>query len=399
MGDVQIAVLGTLDTKGEEHAFVADHIRDLGATPILIDVGTLSPPQLQPDHSREEVLNVAGMQLPEVEDRGARVAAMAEAAPAFLQSLVIQGKVEGVISLGGGGGTSIGTAAMRALPLGFPKVMVSTLAGGDVAPFVGISDIVMVPAIVDVAGLNSISRGVFSRAAAAIVAMAREPQPKAEGKSLIAASMFGNTTDGVNQAREFLAKQNFETLVFHATGTGGRTMEALIEAGHFAGVLDITTTEWADELCGGVLSAGPTRLEAAGKTGTPAVIVPGCLDMVNFGPPELIPEQYKDRLFYHHNPQVTLMRTNAEECAQLGVILAEKLNAYTGKVAALIPAKGISLISEKGGPFHNPQADEALFSTLEENLSPNIPCQRLPETINSAKFSIACTEALLAFIQ
>ena len=399
MRDVRIAVLGTLDSKGTEHRFVAEHIRQQGATPILIDVGTLEAPQVHPDYSREEVLDAAGIQLTEAKDRGERVAAMAKAAPAFLQTLVQKGKVEGVISLGGGGGTSIGTAAMRALPLGFPKVMVSTLAGGDVAPFVGISDIVMVPAIVDVAGLNSISRGVFSRAAATVVAMAREPQPKADGKPLIAASMFGNTTDCVNLARELLAKQNFETLVFHATGTGGRSMEALIEAGHFAGVLDITTTEWADELCGGVLSAGPTRLEGAGKTGTPAVVVPGCLDMVNFGPPESIPEHYKDRLFYHHNPQVTLMRTNVEECTRLGEILAEKLNAYTGKLAVLIPEKGISLISEQGGPFYDAEADQALFTAIANNLNKHISCRLIPETINSEKFSSQCACTLLELIE
>lgn len=394
-----IAVLGTLDTKGQEHAYVAELIRQRGHQTLLIDTGSGSAPTVSPDISREEVAAAGAIDLAGIltrQDRGEAVTAMAEASAKLLAGLVSAGRIQGVISLGGGGGTAISSSAMRALPIGFPKVMVSTLAAGNVAPYVGTKDIVMIPSIVDVSGINRLSRTLLARAAGAICGMVEMEIPPAEDKPLIAASMFGNTTECVNAAKTLLEKAGYEVLVFAATGTGGRIMESLIESGLITGVLDITTTEWADELVGGVLNAGPHRLEAAGKTGTPAIVTPGCLDMVNFGEPASIPERFKDRLFYQHNPQVTLMRTSPEECTELGRILAEKVNAYTGPVTVLLPLKAISVISAPGKPFHNPAADTALFTAIKAHLRPEIPVIEMECEINAPEFSEACVGALLA---
>jgi uncharacterized protein (UPF0261 family) len=387
-----------MDTKGEEHAFVADLIRKRGHKVLVIDVGVLESPSLKPDITREEVAAAADANLADLvarRDRGEAVRAMSLGAPIVLTRLANERKIDGVISLGGGGGTAIGTAAMRALPIGFPKVMVSTLASGNTAQYVGVKDIVLFPSIVDVAGLNRISRVVLSRAAGAICGMVEMTPPRAEDKPIIVASMFGNTTDCVQIARKILEQEGYEVLVFHATGSGGRTMESLIEAGLVAGVLDVTTTEWADELVGGFLTAGPTRLEAAAKTGTPAVVTPGCLDMVNFYGPESIPAKFQGRRFYQHNPQVTLMRTTAEENAELGKILAQKLNASEGPVSVLIPQKAISVISAPGQKFHDPEADNALFTAIKSNLRPDIEVIEMDTEINAPPFAEACARTLL----
>jgi uncharacterized protein (UPF0261 family) len=399
---MNIAVLGTLDTKGVEHGFVAEQIRQRGHNPILIDVGTGGPPQVPPDITREWVAQCAGIDLSEVlaqNDRGIAVAAMSKAAPAILSQLHSENRIDAVISLGGGGGTAIATAGMRALPLGFPKLMVSTLASGNTAQYVGVKDVLMMPSIVDVAGLNRISREILSRAAGAICGMAEAaPVASRSDRPIIAASMFGNTTDCVQHAKGVLETAGYEVLVFHATGTGGRTMESLIESGMVAGVLDVTTTEWADELVGGVLGAGPHRLEAAAKRGVPAVVCPGCLDMVNFHAPETVPSKFRGRTFYHHNPQVTLMRTNAEESKTLGTVLAQKINLSCGPVRVLLPLEAISIISAPGQPFHDPAADQALFDSLKSGLRTDIPLKELPLPINSPLFAQACAEALLAAI-
>jgi uncharacterized protein (UPF0261 family) len=325
---------------------------------------------------------------------------MAGAAAVVLAKLQAEGKIDGVISLGGGGGTAIATAGMRALPLGFPKVMVSTLASGNTAQYVGVKDIVMFPSIVDVAGINRISRTILTRAAGAICGMVESHVPAADAteKPIVVASMFGNTTDCVQRAKSLVETAGFEVLVFHATGTGGRTMESLIESGMVAGVLDITTTEWADELVGGVLGAGPTRLDAAAKTGTPAIVTPGCLDMVNFGPRETVPAKFSARRFYQHNPQVTLMRTTPDECAELGRILAEKVNAYRGPATVLLPLRAISIISAPGGAFHWPEADAALFAAIKKHLRPGIPLIEVDAAINDPDFAEACANALFAVI-
>jgi uncharacterized protein (UPF0261 family) len=397
-----VAILGTMDTKGEEHAFVAEQIRKRGHETVVIDVGVLDKPSLKPDITRFEVARAAGADLAklvEKRDRGEAVAAMSNGAPVILSRLAAEKKIDGVISLGGGGGTAIATAAMRALPIGFPKLMVSTLASGNTAQYVGAKDIVMFPSIVDVAGLNRISRQILTRAAGAICGMVEAQPPPAADKPVIVASQFGNTTECVTHARKILEGAGYEVLVFHATGTGGRTMESLIESGMVAGVLDITTTEWADELVGGILTAGPTRLEAAARAGVPAIITPGCLDMVNFGPPETVPSKFKGRNFYQHNPQVTLMRTTPEECGELGRILAEKINLSQGPVTVLIPNKAISVISAAGQKFHDQAADEALFGNLTRSLRSNIRVIEMDCAINDAAFAEACAKELLRNVE
>ena len=393
-----IAILGTMDTKGVEHGFVADLIRQQGYGVLVIDVGTLEAPKIKADISRGEVAAAAGVDLAALvakRDRGEAVAAMSRGAPLLLTKLAREKRIDGVISLGGGGGTAIGTAAMRALPIGFPKLMVSTLASGNTAPYVGVKDIVMFPSVVDVAGLNRISRQLLARAAGAICGMVSMQPPVATEKPVIVASQFGNTTPCVEQARTILETAGYEVLVFPATGTGGRTMESLIETGMVAGVLDVTTTEWADELVGGILSAGPTRLEAAARHGVPAVVSTGCLDMVNFGPPDTVPAKFAGRKFYQHNPQVTLMRTTPDECAKLGAILAEKLNLSTGLVTVLLPLRGGSVISASGSPFHDLDADSALYSALKAALRKNVPVLELDCNVNDPSFAEACAQTLL----
>lgn len=403
MAGKRIAVIGTLDTKGAEHAYVADCLREFGHEPLLIDLGTGGPATVKADITREEVAAAGGLDLTALiatGDRGTCVTAMSEAAPVLMAKLAAEGRIDGVISLGGGGGTALGTAAMRALPVGFPKLMVSTLASGNTAHYVGSKDIVMFPSIVDVSGLNRISRTLFRQAAAAIAGMVDAGAAGvAEDRPLIAASMFGNTTTCVDLARAVIEKVGYEVLVFHATGTGGLTMETLIADGLIQGVLDITTTEWADELVGGTLTAGPHRLEAAARAGVPAVVVPGCLDMVNFGARDTVPPRFEGRNFYIHNPQVTLMRTNAAECAELGRILAEKVNGSTGPVRVLIPTRAISIISAPGQPFHDPGADAALFASIQKHLDPRIPLVNLDAAINDEVFAKACAEALLELLK
>ena len=396
-----IAVLGTLDTKGEEHAFLAARIRDRGHRTLLIDVGTGGPPRIPVDVTREEVAAAGGIDLgPLVAagDRGRCVTAMAAAAPAMLRRLVEEGRIDGVVALGGGGGTAIASAAMRALPIGFPKLIVSTLASGNTAHYVGLKDIAMLPAIVDVSGLNRISRTIIARAAGAICGMVETDPAVGADRPLVAASMFGNTTGCIEAARPLLEAAGYEVLVFHCTGTGGRTLEHLVESGLVAGVLDVTTTELADELVGGVLSAGPDRLDAAARCGVPAIVTPGCLDMVNFGEPETVPTRFAGRTFYRHNPQITLMRTTPEECDHLGRLLAAKVNASRGPVTVLLPRLGISVISAAGGPFHDPAADMALFDAITSTLRPDVPVVSLETTINDPRFARACVDALLGHL-
>ncbi len=391
-----------MDTKGEEHAFVAELIRRRGHQVLVMDVGVLREPLLRPDVTRQEIAAAAGADLDAVaarRDRGEAIQMMAKGAPVVLARLVAEKRVDGVISLGGGGGTAIGTAAMRALPVGFPKLMVSTLASGNTAQYVGVKDIVMIPSIVDVEGLNRISRQILTRAAGAICGMVEfKPEP-GQDKPVIVASMFGNTTDCVRTARKVLEKAGYEVLVFHATGTGGKTMESLIETGLVAGVLDVTTTEWADEVVGGFQSAGPTRLEAAARNGIPAIVTPGCLDMVNFHGPETVPARFAGRHLYQHNPQVTLLRTNPEECARIGRIVAEKLNLSTGPVTVLLPLRAISVISAPGQKFNDPAADAALFEALNAGLRKDIPVIEMDCAINDAPFAEACANALLANLE
>ena len=394
-----IALLGSLDTKGAEYGFVKACIEGRGHRVLVIDVGVLGAPGIEPDVSRRDVAAAAGVDLDELvakEDRGEAVAAMARGIRNLVPKLYAEGRFDGIMALGGGGGTSVATAAMRTLPLGVPKVMVSTVAGTDVSGYVGVKDIVMIPSIVDVAGVNRISREVFARAAGAVCGMVETDVPAGEDKPMVVASMFGNTTQCVGAAKAILEAAGYEVLVFHATGTGGRTMESLVDEGLIAGVLDVTTTEWADELVGGVLAAGPTRLEAAARKGVPAIVTPACLDMVNFWAPETIPAKFEGRRFYRHNPNITLMRTRPDECRRLGEILAEKVNLSTGPVTVLIPLGGLSVIDSPGGSFWWPEANRALFDAVKKNLREGVPVIEVDANVNDPEFSRRCADTLLA---
>ncbi len=391
-----IAVLGTLDTKGEEHAFIASYIREHGHEALLIDIGCGTPPTVTPDITREQIAAIGGFDLPALNDRGEAINAMSQATAILLAKLAADGEIHAVISLGGGGGTAIATAGMRALPIGFPKLMVSTLAAGNTAPYLGTKDIMMMPSITDIAGINRLSRMIFTRAAAAICGMVEAQIDEVKSRPLIVASMFGNTTACVTEAKRLLEIAGYEVLVFAATGTGGRTMEALIESGIVTAVLDLTTTELADELVGGVLTAGPQRMDAAATARIPVVLAPGCLDMVNFGEPASVPKKFAGRKFYHHNPQITLMRTTVDECNELGRIIAQKANCYVSGAAIMIPKKAISAISASGQPFHDPAADAALFGAIQQYSK--VSTHLLDEEINSPAFARACAEKLLELI-
>jgi len=393
-----VALLGALDTKGAEYAFVRDCIAARGLGTLLIDTGVLGPPLVRPDVDRREVARAGGADLDTLlqrGDRGEAMAVMSRGAAALVPRLYAEGRFQAILALGGGGGTSVACAAMRTLPLGVPKVMVSTVAGTDVSGYVGVKDIVMIPSIVDVAGINRISREVLARAAGAVCGMLQTEVPTGDDRPLVAASMFGNTTRCVEHAKAILEQAGYEVLVFHATGTGGRTMESLIESGRIAGVLDVTTTEWADELVGGVLAAGPTRLEAAARGGVPAVVAPGCLDMVNFWKPETVPEKFHGRRFYPHNPNITLMRTTPEENQELGRIIAEKLNLSVGPVTVLLPLGGLSMIDAPGGPFWWPEASHALFQSLKSHLRRDIAVVEMACNINDRAFAQRAAETLL----
>jgi uncharacterized protein (UPF0261 family) len=302
--------------------------------------------------------------------------------------------------MGGTGGTSISTAAMRVLPIGVPKVMVSTVAGGDVSAYAGTSDITFVPSIVDVAGFNRISRTMYARGAGAIAGMLQLDVPAAtEERPLIAASMFGNTTAAVDRARERLSERGYEVLVFHATGTGGRTMEGLIEADFCTACLDMTTTELADYVCGGVFDAGPQRCLAAARAGIPTVLVPGCVDMANFGGLETVPERYHDRTLYRWNPNVTLLRTNVEENRRIGELLAAAANTSTGPVAVLIPRGGVSMLDSAGQEFWDPEADDACFQVLRSTLRPGIRLEEMEANINDPAFADRASDLLMELLQ
>lgn len=400
--DKTIAIVGALDTKGQEFAFLKDEIEKRGFGTLVVDTGVLGGLYFKPDISRSQVAEAGGSdlgQLLERKDRGEAMAVMTKGVAEITRELYRKGQIAGIISMGGGGGTVIGTSAMRALPVGFPKLMVSTLASGDTAPYVGTTDITMMPAVVDVAGVNRISRRIYTNAAGAICGMVQGELDESGDKPLIAASMFGNTTTAVDQAREIMEAKGYEVLVFHATGTGGQTMEALVADEYITGVLDITTTEWADEICGGVLSAGPHRLEAAANTGIPQVVVPGCIDMCNFWARDTVPEKYSDRTFYEWNPNVTLMRTTPEENQRMGEIFAEKLNAATAPVAVLIPLKGYSQLDLEGQPFFWPEANKAFISALKSNLREDIPVTELDYDINAPEFSSQVAETLLSMLE
>ena len=409
----KVVVVAALDTKGDEAQLVRDYIAARGHRPVVVNTGVVGEPGFAPDVSAEDVARAGGTTLTalrEQADRGAAMAAMAQGAAEVAARLHREGRLDGIVGLGGSAGTAVGSSAMRALPVGVPKVLVSTVASGNVAPYVGTKDVALMYSVVDVAGINRLSRAVLTNAAGAIcgaveAAAQLASQPPAEEKPLLAASMFGNTTKLVDAARAQLEQNGYEVLVFHATGSGGQTMEGLIRDGFVHGVLDVTTTEWADQLCGGVFAAGPTRLDAAGERGIPQVLAPGCLDMVNFGGRETIPAKYhedQDRRFYVWNPQVTLMRTTPDENTQLGKILAEKASAARGPVQIFLPLRGVSIldsVTEEGPqPFWWPEADRALFDAIKANVRRDIPVHEVDVNINDPQFAAATAGALLEML-
>ena len=393
-----VVAIGTLDTKGTEYAYLRERLLGHGVDVVLVDAGVLGEPTTEPDVTRAEVARAAGAdvaRLAATGDRGAAVEAMATGAAAVVQRLHQEGRLDAIVGMGGTGGTSLVTHAMQQLPVGVPKLVISTVASGDTRPYVGAVDITMMYSVVDVAGVNQISARIIGNAAAAIAGMATASIPEpAESRPLLGASMFGVTTPCVTTGRERLEELGYEVLVFHQTGTGGQSMEELVRAGFIIGLLDVTTTELCDELVGGVLAAHPKRLEVAGDLGVPQVVSLGALDMVNFGPMDTVPERFRERRLYVHNPSVTLMRTTPDECAELGRRLARKLNSAKGPTALFIPLRGVSMIATEGQPFYDPAADEALFSAVRENVGPNVELHELDTDVNDPEFALAMANRL-----
>lgn len=394
-----VAIAGTFDTKGNEYLYIKETFENMGFKTLTIHTGVFEP-KFTPDVSNAEVAKAAGVNIDEIiekKDRAYATEILSKAMEKLVPELFEQGKFDGIISFGGSGGTSLATPAMRALPIGVPKIMVSTVASGNTMQYIGTSDLIMMPSVVDVSGLNSISLKIFNNAIFAMAGMLSfEASKEVEKKPLIGASMFGVTTPCVDAAREYMEKRGYEVLVFHATGVGGQSMESLIEAGFIEGVLDLTTTEWADEIAGGVLSAGPKRLEAAAKNNIPQVVSLGAMDMCNFGAYDSVPEKYKERNLYKHNPTVTLMRTTVEENKKIGEKIAEKLNLSNGKTSLFIPLKGVSAIDVEGQAFYGPEEDKMLFETVKGLVDKSkVDIVEMDTDINDRAFAEAAAQKLI----
>lgn len=399
-----VVLLGTLDTKGHEYDFLRDRLREHGVDVVLVDAGIMGEPPVVPDITREEVAAAAGADvqaLAEAGDRGAAVEVMSRGAAEIVKGLHAEGRLDAVGGLGGSGGSALVTYAMRQLPIGVPKLMVSTVASGDTTPYVGSVDVTMMYSVVDISGVNQISARIMANAAGALAGMAKATVPPlGEERPLVVASMFGVTTPCVTTARERLEELGYEVLVFHQTGAGGGSMEELIKAGFIVGSLDATTTEFCDQVAGGVLAAVPDRLESAGRLGIPQVVSLGALDMVNFGPMESVPERYRDRNLYVHNPTITLMRTTPDECRQIAELIARKLNAATGPTVLFVPLRGVSAIAVEGQVFHDPEADEALLSTLRDLVDTSkVEVHELDTDVNDATFALAMADRLHELIE
>lgn len=401
-----VALIGTLDTKGAECAWLAEQLDKYGVQALFVDVGSFSASPLA-NVSSDDVIAAAdsdAVALRERRDRGEMMQVMSVGAARIVRDLAVSGRIHGLLALGGSGGSSVAAAAMQALPVGFPKLLVSTMASGDVKPYVGEVDATLMYSVVDVAGINSVSSQVFANAAAAIAGMAQAYEDRlaavpAGHKPVVAVTMFGVTTPAADEARDTLTDLGYEVLVFHATGAGGRAMEKLAESGLLAGVCDLTTTELADDLVGGVLSAGPRRLEMAGRVGLPQAVSLGALDMVNFGPADTVPPEFAGRNLFVHNPTVTLMRTTPEEMAELGRRIATKLAAATGPTELFIPLRGVSAIDVEGGPFRDAEADATLFAELRAGLvGSGVVVHELDQAINDPGFGAAMARALHASI-
>ena len=400
-----VLVLGTFDSKGNEFGYLIKELKRRETRVLTMDTGIFDPVGgFEIDIAADEVAQRGNGSLQELRkkrDRGSAMRIMCNGAKNIALDLYKKGRIDGVISMGGGGGTSIATTAMQALPIGFPKVCITTLASGDTREYVGTKDIVLFPAIVDICGINQFSRIIISRAAGAVCGMMElEPIKNASDKPVIFISMFGNSTEGVEKCADILTKHGYESMIFHATGGGGQSMEELIIGGYCVGVLDITTTEWADEICGGILSAGDKRLDGPSIAGIPHVIVPGCLDMVNFGPLNTVPQKYKDsgRKFYEWNPLFTLMRTNAEENRMLGEILAKKANASNAPVSFLFPIKGLSFLDGEGQFFCDWETDRILFDTIKINVRNDIPIEEVDANINDDIFAKRAVESMMRLL-
>ncbi|GLR18434.1 Tm-1-like ATP-binding domain-containing protein [Portibacter lacus] len=399
----KMVILGCFDSKSEEFEYLYSCLKELNVEVFTINTGVRSTEvNFHIDVSAEEVAKAAGYELSTISkliQRGEILEIMGLGAQEIVSELKDKINILGAIGMGGGGGTYLTIMAMQALPFGIPKICISTVATKDLSRQIGAKDIVMIPSIVDLAGLNSISRKVISQAASAILGMANAKQPKeAYTKKTIAISMFGNTTECVNYCSDLLKAKGYEVLCFHAVGSGGRTMEALIEDGLIDAVLDITITELADELCGGICSAGPERLETAGKVGIPQVVVPGCLDMVNFAQLDTVPKKYADRLLFNWAPDVTLMRTDKAENIALGSLIASKLNRSKGKATILLPLKGISIVSSEGNLFYAPETDKALFDTIKSKVNNNITIREVNFNINDIAFAKEAVDSILELI-
>jgi uncharacterized protein (UPF0261 family) len=399
-----VVLVGTLDTKGIEYGYMRDRLREAGVDVLLVDAGVMGEPLVEPDVSREEVASAAGVdhsELVRAADRGAAVDAMGRGAGVVLTRLHGEGRLDGTAAVGGSGNSSIAAQAMRDLPVGVPKLIVSTVASGDTRPYVGAIDVTMMYSVVDISGINQISAQILTNAAGAIAGMAKATVAERSGeRPLIGATMFGVTTPCVTRARERLEELGYEVLVFHATGTGGQSFEALAAGGYLVGALDVTTTELADDLVGGVLSAGPDRLEAVGRSGIPQVVSLGALDMVNFGSRETVPAQFEDRNLYVHNPTVTLMRTTAEENAELGRRIARKLNGAESPTVLFVPLKGVSAIDVDGQPFRDAEADEALFGALREGIDTSkVEVHEVDADVNDPAFATAMADRLHELVQ
>jgi uncharacterized protein (UPF0261 family) len=398
-------LVGSLDTKGVEFRFIKDGLVRLGVEPLVIDVGVLDEPVFPPDISSSEVAEAAGTSLTALrsdKDRGKAVTAMAEGAAIIVSQLLQKGVVGGVFGMGGTAGTTVGATAMKEVPIGIPKLLVSTVASGNTRPYVGVKDIMMMYSVVDIAGLNQLSRRILNNAVYALAGMVKEihlEDGNEEEKTTLGVTMFGVTTPCATKVREILEEQGYDILVFHATGTGGMAMEELIEAGFIKGVADITTTELADELVGGIFSAGPSRLEAAGKAGIPQVVSVGALDMVNFGPPDTVPQQFKSRKFYQHNPTTTLMRTNVEENRTLGKIIAEKLNQVNSPTVVIFPKGGVSLLDREAQAFDGAEEREALYQAIKKDLREDIPFIETEKDINDPSVSEMIANELLSLLK
>ncbi len=400
---MSVYLLATLDTKGQEAAFVRDRLVEAGVDVVLVDTGCVGEPSVRADVPREEVFRAGGTSLEAMRakgDRGEAVTRAAEGAAALARRWHAEGRVDGILGIGGGAGTTIGTAAMRALPLGVPKLMVSTLASGQVSHYVGSKDVMMMSSVVDVSGVNRVSRLVFTRAAQAMAGMAKGEAPRADAadRPLIAATMFGVTTPCVDRARAVLEAEGFEVLVFHATGAGGRAMESLVRDGVFEGVLDVTTTELADEIAGGFLTAGPERCTAAGEMGIPQVVSVGATDMVNFHGIASVPSRFAGRKLHRHNENVTLMRTTPEECAAVGADLGGKLAAAKGPVHVFLPRRGVSALDREGEPFDDPAARRALFDAFRATAR-KVAVEERDAHLNDPDFAEAMARKLVELIR